>query len=267
MDSIVAWCARHSTFDSQLRDLRRVAPEGDRSRTLAALQALQAALSLHMGQEEALLWPAYAPLAETLPPNGSVRVLQADHDRLRALLASVSEAAEPRSAADWVAQQEALSLLAGVLEHHDGRELRWLAPTLDAHVPSAQRRRWLRRIEEEETALELPEPPSPRTTDHEPLPTSSPLQRLRVAVARDSGWQQALDELRAPLHRKGVRLHQRCATQLASAAATEDLAARRDALAHAADTLRLLALVVDLPHRAEAGSSRAESKAPMKKCE
>lgn len=238
-DDLTGWLARHRDLEQALQHLRRVAPEADRERTSEALQALDARLRLHMAQEEEWLLPAYAPLAADLPDNASPRVLLADHDRIRALLDTLAGLVDPDGPDALLARAEALSLLAGVLEHHDRREATWFKPTLDAHVDAATRRAWLERFEREEDALPpLPSPelapaPPPRWT------ASEPLRALALATAQDA----PLGPIPVPAHPKGPRLHAACAALVEAVAAAPDLRARRDRLAELSDRLRLLRLV------------------------
>lgn len=236
------WLERHEALDGALVALRRVAPERDPARYRRAHEALAARLHLHLRQEEALLLPAYEALHLDVAPNGAPDVIRADHERLRRLLAELSHHADPQSADALLERSELLSRLAGVLEHHDRREARYLKPVLDAHLDPGTVRTWLERFAAEEDALApvvlepLPAPP-PTLTDPDPL------RDLRLAVAQDAPLAGPWARVPVPDHPKGLRHHDACAALVARAERAPDLAARRDGLATLDDRLRLLALL------------------------
>lgn len=257
MERLLDWCERHEGFGARLAQLRRIVPERDPDRTAAALGALEVPLRLHMAQEERVLFPAYAPLAADLPPNAALGVFQADHDRIRALLDALRQPAE--GADGLLAQQRSLSLLAGVLEHHDLRERRWLKAVLDEALPAETRERWLSALLEEERSVggapgealgcRPAPPPSLRSAD--------PLRHLWLAVAQDAPLQQAWDRVPVPDHPKGSRLHARCAALVQAVGREPELARRRDRLAALSDQLRLLELIT--------GSARPAAGAPPRR--
>lgn len=247
MDRLLEWCERHTYLDLALARLRRIVPERSAARTAWALRTLSASLELHMRQEERLLLPAYAPLCAGLPANAAPRVFEADHARIRALLAALE--APPVDAAAVLAQQRDLCLLAGALEHHDLRERRWLKATLDAHVPAPTRRAWIRHFLSEEAALARTLPRDAHDGGCLPAPPpihrgQTPLASLWLAVAQDAPLDAPWRALPIPAHDKGARIHARCGKQIDAIGAAQTCAARRDQLALLSDQLRLLALSI-----------------------
>lgn len=235
MTTLVGWLERHRHLDAALTLARRVAPQGDEAFAVA-LGALDAALRLHMAQEEELLLPAYAPLAVDLPPNAAPRVLRDDHDRIRALLDALASTRDP------LARAEALSRLAGVLEHHDLREARYFQPTLDAGVDPDTRRGWLARIRDEEARLGPLPDVALRPSTAGPPDETDPDRAMALAVALDAPLSEVWARVPVPDHPKGPRHHAACAALVAEVEAAPDLARRRDVLAALSDRLRLLRL-------------------------
>jgi hypothetical protein len=232
---LVGWLDRHRHLDEALALARRVAPQADDAWD-QALRALDAALRLHMAQEERRLLPAYEPLAASLPSNAAPRVLRADHDRLRALL-------DAATTSDPLARADALSLLAGALEHHHLREARYFKPTLDAGIDAATRRAWLQEITDEEEALgPLPSVPV-RASRAVPGEEADPLRAFALAVALDARLAERWARVPVPDHPKGARHHEACAALSAVVEAAPDLPTRRDRLAALSDRLRLLRVI------------------------
>ena len=255
MGEIARWMRAHDDQASALTVLRRVWPEGDPQRQRLALRAFAEPLELHMQLEESMLLPAYAELAPRLsvPANGAPHVFEADHERLRGLVARLGDSIGPWNAQRILEQTECSSRLAGALEHHDLRERTWLVPALDTHVPLDVVQRWVLGFREAEAAL----PPEPELTAEPASPVDfdlpdDPIAAFRVAVGCDGDIEGAFAAIECPDHPRGPRRMARCAELVASACDPGTLAERRDRLAALADEARLLAIVAQTSRMAPA---------------
>ena len=254
MGLLADWTDRHLVFDTALAVLRRVVPEGSPDRARQALVQLEQPLMLHMEQEESTLLPVYAEHASAVPANGQPRVYLADHARIRGLLERLARCVGASTAEAILDEQDALCLLAGVLEHHDQRERTWFVPVLDEAVPEPVRRGWIERFEAAEARL-------PEVADLEPGPAvgwvpeaADPLVALRLAVARDRDVAGAWSRLVASGamlggNPRGARLMDACHGLVRQALDSPTRAAHRDCLVTLADRLRLLAIVQAHPPR------------------
>lgn len=103
---------------------------------LAALDTFEAALLGHMGVEETLLFPTWAEAVPAPPRGGDPDLFAAEHEKIRgltrALRAALAEAGPgPVGHAAALALLERVHPLKNLLQHHELREERILAPTLD----------------------------------------------------------------------------------------------------------------------------------------
>lgn len=227
--SLEAWMAGwHAVLDDALRDLRRVTPERDPARWDTALARLDGPLRAHLAFEETVLMPVYRPLSAGLPENGAPEVLARDHALIRALLDRLAAPAD--DAGGLLARGDALGDLAGVLEHHDRREQRYVVPTLgSAPLPTPP-------------PVPAVEPLPPRSAPPPSFTDPDPLRAARLAVLQD-GPLDPVDALPLPDHPKAPRQHARLRAAVDAARAAETLDGRRDALAALDDALRTRALL------------------------
>lgn len=144
----------HPAFDAQLVLARTAAHQRDEAAFEAAFLLLRDHLLHHVDAEDTSLLPAFVALADPSWPDDP-RGIARDHAALRQLLGQIG--ARPAGVAAVAARLDALSALAGLLDHHHAREARSFQPLLDAHLPADAR----------EAALDaFASPP----TDRGPLP-------------------------------------------------------------------------------------------------
>jgi len=122
------WRVRHDAFGAAARQLRRLGLEGPSPRFTQQLDALAAALEVHMAYEEDQLLPRYAPEAPAEGP-GSVEAVRRDHRLIREHVDAMR--LHPTSAAEALFVAERAAKLEALLEHHDLREARFVLPVLD----------------------------------------------------------------------------------------------------------------------------------------
>lgn len=108
-------------------------------RALLEVAGLRAALAAHIAGEDELLLPAYAAAVPTPGRGAGAEVFVAEHQKILRLAGEV-EAALAAAGAGEVSHAEALRLLEavhplkGLLQHHEDREERLLAPALDEAI-------------------------------------------------------------------------------------------------------------------------------------
>jgi len=124
----------HQDFDAQLLLARRAAHRRDEAAFEAAFLSFRDGLLHHVDLEDATLVPTFVALADPRWPDDP-RGIARDHAALRQWLAGVG--AQPLGTEAAAARLDALSALAGLLDHHHTREARSFQPLLDAHLPAA----------------------------------------------------------------------------------------------------------------------------------
>ena len=249
----------HEQLDESLTSLRLSLFGGEIDSWFTYFSSL---LSLHIAHEETWLLPIFAQRVPDVPENLNARTIVAEHHQLQQLL----QAGLP---GDLLAQGDRLSLVAGILEHHDGREAASFKPQLDNVLEPDERRSILDRIVSD--WRELPGPPKLVLHPQEPKPT----RRLNVganwgiphanAVAICTAWHDhrlavaadrrdtvlpTLERAAGLIEREDARhpgLRTRLMRQLkerrggiGAAAAIDDRADRRRALVHLQDRERLI---------------------------
>jgi hypothetical protein len=212
---------QHERFDETLGALRRTLCERDPDTLVPRLAWLDQALRTHIRQEEDLLLPLFAPLAEGLPPNVRPGPLRNDHRILERHLARfVEHAPDVASHVGLMECTTASTALAHTLEHHDDRERHWFKPVLDAAAPEGLAEAL------QQIAQELAAAPGAPDMSEGLLPAPKPwpahhdlLGGFRYAVAqsdRDGArrlWAPLRDELvklphrRLPRHLDGLDAH------------------------------------------------------------
>lgn len=228
-DSLVGWRTRHEELARRLVVARRYVPEPEPA-FRAAFQAFDAALTLHLAQEERWILPAFDRVGERAAPNQRPHVVRADHARLEADLVTL------RAPADPVVRAVTLAHLADLLDHHDRREAAGMLPLVD-ELLGDQVAAVLAAIHAEEASLPPVDLPPLTPSDPLPRPDLPPIALLRWAAAHD----QPLVEVPVPDHPRGSALHARlrAAVEVVGGA----LESRRDALAAVIDRLRLVEVV------------------------
>jgi hypothetical protein len=222
---VLAWRPRHAELEERLLAAIRVAPERDAERFARALDGFVVALTLHMGQEEAVLLPVFDTHSERAAPNQRPDVVRRDHARLRELLASLDP--DPRTARAVWERAERLEVLADVLHHHDRREADGMLAVLEAAVDAQTRGAWLARFSAEEAVLPpwAPEPlrPAPEPWPDEPV---DEVDALGLAAAQDGDLEAAFAAIGPCTSRVPARMA--AAVQRLLEERPADLAARRD---------------------------------------
>jgi hypothetical protein len=241
---VLAWRPRHTELEARLLAAARVAPERDAERFSRAWDGFVRALTLHMGQEEAVLLPVFELHAERAAPNQRPDVVRRDHALMRELMAGVEP--DPRTArATWERARQ-LELLADVLHHHDRREADGMLAVLEAHVDAPTRAAWLTRFYTEEQALPPWSPeallPAPEPWPGEP---ADEIEALGLVAAQDGDMQAAFAAIPPPTSKVPARMAAAVERLLEERPA--DLVSRRDRARAVVARVRLWQIAQELP--------------------
>lgn len=174
----------HHGFDDALRRVRTDVHRG--LGDPAPMRWLDGALRRHIAVEEAHLLPAFDRLDHPVP-NGAPDVFRRDHRLILGHLDAI--------AAGWddpVLRAEGLGRLAGVLDHHDRREARYLLPRLDQEVAPDVVASWFA----DHPALDRAPVAAGGVEPRREVPDGGPLDRARWWVATGQ-VEAALGELPA----------------------------------------------------------------------
>ena len=119
----------HRACDTAFAATEQAVAAGNWPAARAAFETLRNAMLAHLAAEEEILFPAFE--ARTGMTMGPTRVMRAEHEQMRELLAAAGEALAAQDAEDYAGNAETLLILT---QQHNMKEENVLYPMCDQHL-------------------------------------------------------------------------------------------------------------------------------------